>query len=355
MKVAAFTSGSRVPSARFRVRQYGNLLRAQGIELEEHSARLGAYPPLTRWVRPLWGTLSLAQRVPGLIASHSADVTLLQRELISTLATLEGWSGRPRLLDVDDAIWLNSRGNAAGRIAAMCDGVICGNAFLADWFSKHNKRITIIATGVDTDRFAPATALHLKHGSDSFVIGWSGSHTNQSQLEGIQPALARVLRETPGSLLLVTSNRAPHLPHLPADRVVYLPWSEANEVATIQAMDVGLMPLEDTEWNRGKCSYKMLLYMACGLPVIVAPVGMNSEVLDRANIGFGATNEAEWVDALRWLAAEREAGIEMGRNGRMVIEEYYSTRRTGAALARVLLEYGDAGRAARQPIAQKVA
>src|SRR5690349_7923538 len=134
MKIAAFTGGARVPSARFRVRQYIGPLHATGIDVTEFTARFGAYPPSTRTMRPIWGIASLASRVPSVLRSYAFDVTLLQREMISSYVTLEPATAAPRVLDVDDAIWLNGTRKFASRIANSCRAVICGNSFLAENF-----------------------------------------------------------------------------------------------------------------------------------------------------------------------------------------------------------------------------
>src|SRR5882724_6748799 len=131
IKVVAFTAGRNVPGSRFRVRQYVQALRAHGVELQEHFPRSGSYPPAGKLIRPFWAMGSLASRLPGVLASHRHDVTLFQREMLSTLFTLEPFTKKPRVLDVDDAIWLNRRGSSfAPRLAEISDSVICGNSFL---------------------------------------------------------------------------------------------------------------------------------------------------------------------------------------------------------------------------------
>src|SRR5690242_11830062 len=126
LRVAALTGGSRVPSARFRIGQYVESLKREGIELHHFPARFGSYPPPARWARPLWLVGTVAQRLPAIVQSHCYHLTILQRELVSSLTTLEEFTGRPRVLDVDDALWLLGNGRFIDRIAAMCDAVVCG-------------------------------------------------------------------------------------------------------------------------------------------------------------------------------------------------------------------------------------
>src|SRR5438552_12916973 len=146
LHVAAFTGGRQVPSARLRIRQYAPLLECHDIVLHEYRSPLGTYPPKGHTLRVPWGVGSLAARIPQIVQSHQCDVTVLQREMLSTFVTLESLTRRPRIFDIDDAIWIYRGGHFARRLAALSDGVICGNTFLADWFSKLNANVVILPT-----------------------------------------------------------------------------------------------------------------------------------------------------------------------------------------------------------------
>lgn len=330
-RVLALTQGIAVPSARFRVRQLVPHLAEHGVTLDERPARFGAYPPRSRAARPLWLAATLAERLSAVVESRGADVVLLQRELVSTLASLEPLAGHPRVLDVDDAIWLHRGGAAARALARGCDAVVCGNAFLAEWFSRHNARVSVVPTGVDTTRFAPRA--RARADDPAPVLGWSGTAAGFPHLYAIEGALARVLARHPRATLRVLADRAPAFAALPAERVTFVRWSPEAELAALQSMTVGLMPLPDDDWARGKCSYKMLLYMACGLPVVVSPVGMNAEVLALGDVGHGARDDAEWVDALDALLADPAAAARLGAAGRRVVERHFALPDVAAALA----------------------
>jgi glycosyltransferase involved in cell wall biosynthesis len=319
IRVAGFTQGKHVPSARFRVRQYRDGLREQGIELREFPASWGAYPPASSALRPGWGIASVASRIPAILRSFDADVTLLQREMVSSLATLEGWTHAPRVLDVDDAIFLLKGGSAARRLSRLCDSVICGNQYLADHFSAWNSNVVVIPTAVDTERFRPAH----RAAREEIVIGWSGSSNAFGDLERIQPALAAVLRKHPQTRFVAMANQRPRLPELPDGRFEFVPWSEGAEVATLQGFDVGLMPLEDTEWNRGKCSYKLLLYMACGTAAVVSPVGMNQDVLRLGKVALPAAQAEDWFSALDRLVTDPGERGAMGMTARAAAVQHY--------------------------------
>jgi len=159
------------------------------------------------------------------------------------------------------------------------------------------------------------------------VIGWTGTASNLEALEQIQESLMAVMKARPRARLLVVADAKPRLSGLPADRVDFKQWSVENEADTIRAMDIGIMPLPDTEWSRGKCSYKMLLYMACGLPVVVSPFGMNADVLRMGNVGYGASSREEWVEALIALIDSEAERRGLGLAARDVVINRFSVDR----------------------------
>src|SRR5262245_59910253 len=136
IRVAAYTAGYHAPAARFRVRQQIPALDKLDIYLHEFAPALGTYPIGPKITRPVWALCSLAERFPAVLSSVKYDATLLQRELLSTFVILEPITRRPRILDVDDAIWVERGGGFARRLAEMSDAVICGNQFLGEWFRK---------------------------------------------------------------------------------------------------------------------------------------------------------------------------------------------------------------------------
>jgi glycosyltransferase involved in cell wall biosynthesis len=330
--VAALTAGRSVPSARFRIGQYREPLGEHGIDLDWRPAPVAKYPPRSVWLRPPWLVGSIAARLPGVVASRRADVTLLGRELVSTLMTLEGLTRRPRVLDVDDAIWLTQRYGSIERLAGRVDAVMAGNEHVAEWFSRFCDDVVIVPTAVDTERFLPAS----RTGDDGVVIGWSGTSGNLSTLDAVWSPLETVVKERSHVRILITSDRRPHVPAGLADRVDFVPWSPDNEVVSIQGMDIGLMPLVDDAWSRGKCSYKMLLYMSCGVPVVTSPVGMNAHVLGLGDVGFAATGGDDWVNALLALVDDADLRRRQGTAGREVVETGFSRTAVATVIADTL-------------------
>ena len=333
-EIAAFTGGASVPSARFRVRQYIPALRADGVNIEEFVPFFGKYPPEKRWTRPFWAVAALAERVPAAVKSRRYDAVLLQREMISSFVTLEPFTGRPRILDVDDAIFLRKGGGFAKRLALLSDRIICGNAYLAEWFGKWNPRVEIVPTAVDTQRYVPADTGRSTERPP--VIGWIGTSGNHRFLYAIETALEKLMRHFESVRLKVVSDQWPRFSGLPKGRIDFLSWSEAVEVQAIQSMDIGIMPLDDSPWTRGKCSFKMLQYMAVGLPVVVSPVGMNAEVLALGDLGIGATTEKQWIEGLTALLESDRLRARLGGEGRRVAVSSFSVQSVAPRLARIL-------------------
>ena len=205
LKIAAYTGGKRVASARFRVRQLIAPMRSHGIFIHEHSAAFGSFPPVHRAGRPLWAVASLAQRIPTVLRSYKADLSLIQREMLSSFVTLEPALKPPRVLDVDDAIWIHMGDKRARRLATLADAIICGNRTVSEYFSQWNRNVRIIHTAVDDKRFTPLQ----KNTDNEIVIGWSGASDAFSELYRIEPALAQVLRQQPNVKLRILADQKP--------------------------------------------------------------------------------------------------------------------------------------------------
>ena len=329
LKVTALTLGKNDPSSRFRVRQFINPLNQLGIRVAEH------YLPLAPYKLARIAPLGLIARLPGVVASQAADITWLRRELITGKATLERFVGGKRLFDVDDAIWLTGAPSFSERIVSHCDGVIAGNRFLAQHYEKAGARVWIVPTSIDTNVWRPQTT---RRESKEWTIGWIGTWSNAKYLYPAEEPLADFLAQHSDVRLLIVCNRKPAFTRIPANRWQFSRWSLHREIREVQEMDVGLMPLEDTEWTRGKCSFKMLSYMAVGIPVVVSPVGVNEEILSHGEVGFAARTASDWYEALQRLYQDREMANRMGIVGRTVVEERYSVERNANLLANIFRE-----------------
>ncbi len=328
IKVTALTSSPKDPSSRYRIRQYIEPLKNFGIEVTDHGM------PLLRYRRQPLATLGIFLRVPGVLASRRSDITWIRRELIPERFTLERFTGGRRIFEVDDSIWLLRASGFSERIVELCDGVIAGNSRLAEHYAGIAKKIWIVPTAVDTDHWQPI----VKAEKDEWIVGWIGTGYNLHYLKMIEQPLAEFLAAHKNARLRVVSDERFVSDLISPDSIEFVKWSESVEVHATQRMDVGLMPLDDTEWTRGKCGGKMVTYLAAGIPVIVSPVGVNADILAHGELGFGAATNDEWFRALETLYNNRRLAEQMGITGRGVIEKYYSIRANAPKIADIFKE-----------------
>ena len=328
IKVTALTSGWRVPSSRFRVRQFIAPLASLGVEVFER--RL----PFSKYALRRTGPLSALARLPAVASARSSDVTWLERELIAGRRSLEHFAGRRRLFDIDDALWLLGRSKFSERIAAESFGIIAGNEFIGEYYRQYCPRIWVVPTSVDTGAWKPL----MKRQPGPWTIGWIGTSSNLPHLLALEAPLAAFLKRHDDAQLLVVCDRRPRFNGVPERSQRFVRWSANHEIELVQRMDVGLMPLPDTEWARGKCALKMLLYMAVGIPVITSPVGVGASLASRAEIGVTANSQDDWYDALKLLFDSRAASHSMGMAGRRLAEEKYSVFGNSQRLAEIFRE-----------------
>lgn len=351
IKVAALTSGQNVPSARFRIRQHIVPLRSRGIHVREYVPAIDKYAPpppsLTfsnptglTLIRAAWKCAKILARLPGTMGSWKGEITWLEREMHPGYLTFELFLKHPVVLDVDDAIWLTAPfgWGAASRIAKIADVVLAGNNHIADWFSPYAKDVRIVPTAVDTDRIRPKSIQDFRHSHRRFVIGWTGTSSNYNSLYQIEKVLEEFLKNHEAELLVI-ADQPPRFSELKPERFRYVKWDSDTEIGMLGLMDVGLMPLPSDEWSLGKCSFKMLQYMAAGLPVVVSPVGMNVEVLSMGDIGFPAVTHDDWYEALRCLYHDSGLAHRYGANGRLIVEKHFSRSVISTILAGIFKEF----------------
>lgn len=330
IKVTALTASRHDPSRRFRVSQFIAPLARLGIDLRDYYPGVGKYTPApVPQLGFVWTAGKLLARLPGVAAGHASDVTLLQRELIPGRRTFEKFAGRRLLFDVDDAVWLNQHSDSIESIVSGCRGVIAGNEFLADYFRSRGARVWVVPTSVDTEVWKPAP----RREHAEWIVGWSGTASNLKYLYALEEPLADFLTRRSDAKLLVVSDRKPRFEKIPDDCWRFERWSAAEEVRQVQQMNIGLMPLAATDWERGKCGCKMLTYMAVGAATIASPVGVGGEILKQGEVGCAAVTNDDWYNALVRLYDEREFASRLGASGRLLLEERYSVRRSATALA----------------------
>ncbi len=257
----------------------------------------------------------------------SFDIVFCQRPAIPQLSGPERLLARlnPRIVfDYDDAIWLGPGGAESARrkrafsgIVEASSHIIAGNSFLASQ-ALSSEKTSVIPTVIDTDRYVPVAASK----DESCVIGWMGTRGNFPSLLKLVPSITRVLEKYPNVKLRLVSNSvfSPLSGHAQVDQ---LAWSAKEEREHLQSFDVGLMPLISSEQTRGKCAFKMIMYMAVGLPVVVSAVGANVEVLEDSGAGF-LEPSFDWDRSLSRLIDDAGLRKTMGQAGREHVVSNYS-------------------------------
>lgn len=210
-----------------------------------------------------------------------------------------------------------------GKAATICRlsaQVIVGNRYLAGYARRHNENVTVVPSTIDTGIYAPR---HDGRDDGRVVsIGWTGSHSTVQHLDTLRGALTRLKQHCEFRLRVIG---APSY-RLDGVETIAQPWCAESEVRDLHNFDIGIMPLPDDNWNRGKCGMKLLQYMGAGVPAVGSPVGMNAEIIRDGVNGFLASTEEEWVEKLSALVRDHRLRRSLGEVGRQTVEERYSTR-----------------------------
>jgi len=288
-------------------------------------------------------------RLLKLFRSNKYDLIWIEKEIFPYLpAFAERFLfllNKPYVVDYDDAIFHNYDlssnpvirkllSNNIKTIMRLSSHVIAGNDYLGSYAESAGARnITIIPSVVDHTRYKA------KHDSRSSqpVIGWIGTPFTQKYIVGIKKALKTACDTFGARLMLVGAN--PRIKEeLSGFDIEVVPWTEEQEGALINRMDIGIMPLADEPWERGKCGYKLIQYMACSVPVITSPVGVNVQIVQGSHSGLLASSIDEWEASLAQLLASREKRLQLGQAGRAAVENQYSMQIQAPRLAKIFDE-----------------
>lgn len=328
------------PGQRFRIEQWEPILRESGVELtyapfETTELRSVLYSG-GKIVEKIGGvTRSMRRRSDELSSLSKFDLVYLFRE-----AALLGppWferkitrSGVPMVFDFDDAIFFSYKSPSngylsylkfPGKTAEICRlsaHVLAGNEFLADYARANNENVTIIPTTIDTDKYE---FVERADDHEIVTIGWSGSFSTIQHLDTIRGVL-QDLAKTENFRLLVIGTPQYKIPGVDVEAIQ---WRSKTEIDDLRHIDIGLMPLPDDNWSKGKCGLKALQYMALGVPTICSPVGVNSTIIRDGENGFLAGNAEEWIEKIKLLIHSPELRRKLGRAGRATVEREYSAR-----------------------------
>jgi glycosyltransferase involved in cell wall biosynthesis len=335
---------------RFRIGHYIPYLEANGFEVTLISLFTTSFFRLV--YKP--GNLGIkAFRFAGLVLRHlwqlrrarNYDVIFIYREIFPVGPALVEWLlsrlGPPIVFDFDDAIFLPSVSEANRLIATLkmpskvativrsSAHTVVGNDYLAAYARQFSEAVTTIPTCVDTTRFTP------RSGPPRAVpvVGWIGSPTTASYIKGLGPVLQRVAEQH--SFVLNVSGTGEPIA-MPGVQVENPSWALDGEIDLFRNCDIGVYPLVDDAWAKGKCGFKAIEFMACGVPVVASAVGVNREIIEDGVNGFLATTDNEWVEKLGRLIADPALRARLAAAGRRTIEERYSLHVNAPKLADVL-------------------
>lgn len=322
-------------SSRVRFLQYIPFFQSQGIEVAVEPLLSDAYLRSlysggSRWRQAVRG---YTHRCLMLLGTRRFDAVIIEKELFPFLPAIVERFLRlarvPYVVDYDDALFhrydrhrlplvrrlLGRKIDVVMRHSAT---VIAGNNYLAERAQKAGaKKIEIIPTVVDADRYQPK----IKVPGTFPIVGWIGTPQTSRYLNPLLPVFESLQKEMPVCFVAVGAREK----DFAGTPVETWPWSEETEVDAIQKFDIGIMPLEDSPWERGKCGYKLIQYMACGVPVVASPVGVNCEIVKEGENGKLADTVDQWHQALsEMLKAGQPRLEEMGKAGRKIVVDWYS-------------------------------
>lgn len=345
MTVTYFSKSSMIgPSSRYRVYQFLPHLRHAGIECRVDPLFGATYFSILHVRSSLLQTLlkstyvvaRFIKRLGTLLTLGRRDLIVIEGQLFPyappLIERLLRWLRYRVVVEMDDAIYL-TRGHERKMpvLFSMATGVIVGNDRLAAYASQYSSRVTVVPTVVDTERFVPTPVRSTARdqGDDRITIVWIGLAYNLTYLDVLAPALRRLQEQYCVKLRVVCSEP----PVLSGVNIEFRPWECQREVEDLQDATIGVMPLKDTEWARGKCALKLLQYLAVGLPAVASPVGVNRDILVNGDNGLLASTEEEWFVCLESLCRDPQLRARMGQAGRRTVETRYSLAVWGPRLA----------------------
>lgn len=327
------------PGQRFRFEQYEPLLADNGFTVE-------TFPFLDEATyRILYRNGHLLQKIAGvckgfvrrfkfLFVVKKFDYIFLQREMAPVGPPVFEWIaakllGARIIYDFDDAIWIpnvSEKNKMAGfakcfwKIKWICrwsHKVSVGNDFLAAYAKTHNPNVVYNPTCVDMETRYNTTA-SLNH--RPVVIGWTGSHSSIPYLNGCVTALQELATKQAFRFLTICDRK----PALPLDELEFVPWNSKTEIEDLLRMDIGIMPLKPDAWSEGKCGFKLIQYLALGIPALASPVGVNREIVEHGVNGYLCATKEDWITYLTVLLKDAEKRKSFGERGRQKMQSFYS-------------------------------
>ena len=333
------------PSQRFRFEQYFGLLEHRGYQYSVQSFLNSEgwqvfFDSGKTLIKIKLLVLGFVKRIIALFKSPMYDFVFIHREASPIGPPVFEWIlskilRKKIIYDFDDAIWLTDRTSESrilrvvkwrSKVASICRWsyrVSCGNEYLCSYAHKHNKSVVFNPTTIDTQNLHNrALFVQSIRSSVSIRIGWTGTHSTLKYVNEIESVLKKISHDYPNVEFIIIADKEPVLNNL--SRVKFIRWSKKTEIEDLLKIDIGVMPLPDDQWAKGKCGFKALQYMALEFPAVASPVGVNSQIIHHGINGFLCRTSQEWEIALRRLIEDPTLRSTMGINGRKTIVENYS-------------------------------
>lgn len=322
MKMLCLTSRFNRPSTRYRILQHLPYINSVGIETE---------------------TAIIPREIKALDLLHSAnkyDGVFIQKKLLSRV---EQWYLRKRakkiIYDFDDAVMYTKLKYSEStrrykRFKCMmenADLVIAGNKYLAEIAKReHAKNVVVVPTIIDVAKYPLHTA-----NNSNVTIGWIGTKSTQGYLKIVRPLFDELAKKYPKLRIKIVSDERPVVC---GDDIIWEKWGQDKEIEQLLSFDIGIMPLRDDPWTKGKCGFKIIQYMAAGLPVVCSPVGVNTEIVRHGINGFHAGNIEEWETCILKLIEDADLYKRISLAGRETVEKNYNLVYWGPRLAEIIKE-----------------
>ncbi|MDX2163659.1 MAG: glycosyltransferase family 4 protein [bacterium] len=331
MRILFLPGSATSPSARFRLLQFVEPLQRAGHEVvvrvvqPDRMWQPDRQHRLSQVITQRWQAVQhVVNGVQSIRDADDFDVIMMNRDIIpeTSVTFLEPLLARrnPRIIfDFDDAIHVGVRAPKMAKILPLYAHVTPGNPFLAAYARTLNQQVTILPTVVDTDQYAVAA----QRPPGKLRIGWSGSSYTGKAMLPLLEGIITTLAQRHDFEFIIISNTDPGI-RWQGVQMRYIPWTEATEVEMLQWIDIGLMPLRDDVFERGKCGLKAIQYMAVGTPAIVSPVGVNVDVVRDGETGYHASSDEAWIAHIERLMQDSALRAQLGAQARTHVEQHYS-------------------------------
>jgi len=335
---------NQAPSQRFRFEQYLTFLKENNFQIQLEpflpiSVWQSLYTQKKKFHKVWWVILGYLKRIWLLFSVNKYQFIFIHREATPLGPPIIEWfiaklSRAKIIYDFDDAIWLTDKEGESkfekmfrwrSKVSSICKWsfrISCGNKYLADYARNFNSNVIVNPTTIDlksVDNFHKDLKSDLK--INDITIGWTGSHSTLKYLTEITKTIQQLEKVYPQIVILVIADKKPFLD---VNKLKFVKWNNQTEIKDLINISIGIMPLPDNDWTLGKCGFKILQYMALGIPSIASNVGTNKEIIQHGINGYLCSTPEEWLACFEQLITNPSLRFQIGKNGRKTVEKAYS-------------------------------